>query len=394
MLILLLILLVTETLSITVIKQHFSKVTKLLYYPLILSHVIMSIWLWVLYFTIAGYDSFFDNADHVWLLTSLAGMICAVVTPRIILIVSHFASRIFKNRKGEHRRVVTNTGFIIAVLVFAIITTGTLNGRFNIKEEKVEVGISGLNRNFEGLRIVQISDLHLPCFYHHPDVLMRAMERINNYHPDLIINTGDFTTFGWREFGRNDTILSRAKSRYGNFAVMGNHDAGTYNPDFTQADMENNRLILKNLVESSGYKVLNDENTIVKIGDASLAVIGVTTAGRHPDIIHGDVSAAITGTDSADLRILLTHDPNHWKESVKGRYNIELTLSGHTHGMQMGVITRKFRWSPSEYFYSHWNGLYREGNQLHYVNRGLGVLAIPFRIWMPPEITVITLRAE
>ena len=111
-------------------------------------------------------------------------------------------------------------------------------------------------------------------------------------------------------------------------------------------------------------------------------------------MIHGDLEKAKQGSDNADLRILISHDPNHWEEAVKGKTNIELTLAGHTHGMQMGIMSEKFRWSPAKYFYPHWNGLYKEGRQYQYVNRGLGVLSMPFRIWMPPEITVITIKKE
>jgi predicted MPP superfamily phosphohydrolase len=116
--------------------------------------------------------------------------------------------------------------------------------------------------------------------------------------------------------------------------------------------------------------------------------------GRHPYITYGDLGKAITGLDSVDLKILLSHDPNHWEKAVVGKTDIDITLSGHTHGMQMGILTKHFKWSPSKYFYPHWNGLFLEGNQSQYVNRGLGVLSIPFRIWMPPEITIITLRPE
>jgi predicted MPP superfamily phosphohydrolase len=169
---------------------------------------------------------------------------------------------------------------------------------------------------------------------------------------------------------------------------------GTYDPDFTEADRDNNILIMNNLIKASGYQVLNDEFKTLKIGKARIALIGVVTGGRHPHVTHGNLNKAITGIDSVDLKILLSHDPNHWEEEVVGKTDIELTLSGHTHGMQMGIITKRFRWSPAKYFYPHWNGLYISGNQYHYVNRGLGVLAIPFRIWMPPEITVITLKKE
>jgi predicted MPP superfamily phosphohydrolase len=151
---------------------------------------------------------------------------------------------------------------------------------------------------------------------------------------------------------------------------------------------------MNQLIGSSGYKVLNDEYTIVNVGDAKIALIGVITMGRHPDITYGDLGKAISGLDSVDLKILLSHDPNHWVKAVKGKTDIEITLSGHTHGMQMGILTKKFKWSPSKYFYPHWSGLFSDGNQFQYVNRGLGVLAIPFRIWMPPEITIITLKQE
>ena len=220
------------------------------------------------------------------------------------------------------------------------------------------------------------------------------MYDINKLKPDLLLNTGDFIDFGWREFDANDTILSKAKSRYGNFAILGNHDIGTYDPFFTEADRENNILIMNNQIKSAGYQVLNDESKIVNIGRARVAVIGIVTKGRHPHMIHGDLNKAISGLDSIDLKILLSHDPNQWAEDVTGKTDIDLTLSGHTHGMQMGIITKKFRWSPSKYFYPHWNGLFSAGKQYQYVNRGLGVLAIPFRIWMPPEITVITIKKE
>jgi predicted MPP superfamily phosphohydrolase len=217
------------------------------------------------------------------------------------------------------------------------------------------------------------------------------MDKVNSYNPDLVLNTGDFISYGWREFERNDTIISRVKSKYGNFAVMGNHDFGTYHPYFTEADRENNVLIMNKLIKSSGYMVLNDEFSTVNIGDAKIAVIGITTMGRHPHIIHGDLDKAMKGIDSVDLKILLSHDPNHWEAKVEGQTDIDLTLSGHTHGMQMGIYTKRFKWSPAKYFYPHWSGLFSDGNQFHYVNRGLGVLAIPFRIWMPPEITILTL---
>ena len=391
---LLIILVLTEVLTLVVLRQHFYSSSRAKYFISIVIHVILSMWLWILFLGITTYKSFFDAPWNIWLLMNLAGMICAVVVPRFFLIIIHFSGRLTRIKTGGHVRWLTNAGLIIMVLIFSIIAMSTFIGRFNFKTEAVTIKIKGLNNDLEGLKIVQLSDMHLSGFYHHGHLLQKVMDEVNTYKPDLILNTGDFVSFGWREFDRNDTILSKVKSRYGNFAVMGNHDFGTYHPDFTEADRDNNVLIMNQLIKSSGYKVLNDEFTIVKVGNAKIALIGVITMGRHPDIFHGDLGKAITGLDSVDLKILLSHDPNHWEEAVARKTDIDITLSGHTHGMQMGVLTKKFKWSPAKYYYPHWSGLYSEGDQFHYVNRGLGVLAIPFRIWMPPEITIITIKSE
>jgi predicted MPP superfamily phosphohydrolase len=325
---------------------------------------------------------------------NLTGMICAVVVPRFILIICHFSGNLVRRKSGGHIKWLTNTGIIISVFIFSMIAAGTLHGRFNFQFRPVTIKIKGLNKDLDGLKIIQLSDLHLSGFYHHKKLLQKVIDEVNSYEPDMILNTGDFVSYGWREFEKDDTILSKAKSRYGNFAVMGNHDFGTYDPFFTEADRDNNVLILHQFIKSSGYKLLNDEHTIVNIGKAKIALIGITTKGKHPDMVHGDLGKAIADIDSVDLKILLSHDPNQWEESVTGKTDIDITLSGHTHGMQMGIYTKKFKWSLSKYFYPHWGGLYIEGNQYQYVNVGLGVLAIPFRIWMPPEITIITLKQE
>ena len=391
---LLIILILTQVLTPIVLRQHFYGLSKAKYSISIIIHVILSFWLWILYFEVTGNKTFFDTPRHIWLLMNLTGMICAVVVPRVILNICHFSGKLARRKSSGSLRWLTNTGIIISVLIFSIIAMGTLHGRFNFKSQAVTINIKGLNKDLDGLKIIQISDMHLAGFYHHKKLLQKVMDKVNSYEPDLILNTGDFISYGWREFEKDDTILSKAKSRYGNFAIMGNHDFGTYDPFFTEADRDNNVLIMHQLIKSSGYKVLNDEHTIVKVGQARIALIGIITKGRFPDMLHGDLGKAIAGIDSVDLKILLSHDPNQWEESVTGKTDIDITLSGHTHGMQMGIYTKKFKWSPSKYFYPHWSGLYTEGNQYQYVNRGLGVLAIPFRIWMPPEITIITIKPE
>jgi hypothetical protein len=388
------ILIITEILTFAVLRQHFYNTSKPKYFISLIANIILSLVVWIIFIETTSFSSFYDSPRHVWLMMSMTGLIVAVVIPRIILNILHFSGKLARIKKGDHIRLLTNIGLIIMIVILSIIGVSTFYERFNFKTEEVTIKIKGLNNDLDGLKIVQLSDLHLPCFYNHRKLLQKVISDVNTLKPDLLLNTGDFIDFGWREFDRFDTILSKAKSRYGNYAILGNHDMGTYDPFFTEADRDNNILIMNNLIKASGFKVLNDESEIVNINKARIALIGIVTKGRHPHMIHGDLGKAIAGLDSVDLKILLSHDPNQWAEDVTGKTDINLTLSGHTHGMQMGIITKRFRWSPAKYFYPHWNGLYTSGAQYQYVNRGLGCLAIPFRIWMPPEITVITIKKE
>ncbi len=391
---LLIILICSEVLTIFVFRQHYKGLSKAKYFTSAIINSILSIYMWILFIAVSSYKGYFDDSGHIWLMMNLTGTFCAVLAPRVLLDILHFTGKLIRIRKGGHIRSLTNAGLIIWFVLFSIIVSGSTRGRFNFKTDEIVVKVTGLNKSLEGLTIVQISDIHLPGFHRHKGELVKVMEKVNSYKPDILINSGDFVSYGWREFDRSDTILAIAKGRLGKFAVIGNHDIGTYNPDLNAAERDTNLVRMNELIKASGYRVLNDENTFIKVGDARVAIIGVITKGRHPHMIHGDLIKAMAGTDSADFRILISHDPNYWETAVKGKSKIELTFSGHTHGMQMGILTKGFKWSPAQYFYPRWNGLYSVGNQFLYVNRGLGVLTVPFRIWMPPEITIIKLAAK
>lgn len=391
---LILVLIIVEILSVAVIRQHFYSKSKYPFYVFVILHIILSLWFWILFISVTTFRGAFDMPYNVWNIMQLSGMFAAVIMPRVLLVIMHFTGKLVRRKTGGHINWLTNTGFIIYLIVIIVIGSGTLLGRFNTKTENIEIKIRGLKDDLDGFRIVQLSDLHLAGFYHHREFLEKQMRNVTELNPDLLLNTGDFVTFGWREFDGFDTILNKAHGRYGTYAVMGNHDFGTYQKYFTEADRENNVLRINQLIEKSGYKILNDEHEVITIKGTRIGLAGVTTKGRYPDIIHGDLDKALMDLDSVDFQILLSHDPNHWELAVEGKTDINLTLSGHTHGMQMGIYTRRFRWSPSKYFYPRWSGLYNFNDQYLYVNRGLGVLAIPFRIWMPPEITLITLRKE
>jgi uncharacterized protein len=388
------ILIIVEILTVFTLRDFLRDRSRVICTISLIINFIFSFLLWWLLIRDVTYNSFYDNPDHISMMMNFAGTICAVVIPRIILIIFHFTGRLFRIKKGGYIRWLTNTGLSISILMLSVLALSDFYSRSNFTIEKVEIKFKGLNNDLDGLKIVQISDMHLSSFYNHAKSLKKAMEKVNALKPDLILNTGDFVTFGWREFDSNDTILSKAKSRYGNYAVLGNHDFGNYHPFYTEADRENNVLIINNKVKSSGYTVLNDTNMTVKIKGAKIGLIGIITKGRHPVIIHGDLKKALAMLDSTDLKILLSHDPNQWETDVVSKSDIDLTLSGHTHGMQIGITLKNFRWSPAKFIYPHWSGIYSEGRQVQYVNKGLGELSIPFRIWMPPEITLITLKRE
>ncbi len=385
-------LIVIEILMALVLRDSLGKRPRVIYYPAVIINIILSIWFWTLLVQIKSYKGFYDNPEHVRMLMSMAGTVCALIVPKVLLIILHFCGKLIRIKRGGHIRWLTNSGFIIASMIFIVLIISSLYGRFNFKVETLEIKIDGLHKDLDGFRIVQISDLHLASFYSHKKALANAMDKINALKPDLLVNTGDFVSYGWREYDSNDTILIKARGRYGNYAILGNHDFGVYHPWFTEADKRDNVLLVAKKAQESGYTVLRDTNTIVKIGDARLGLIGINTIGIFPVFKYGNLNKAMSGLGPCDLKILLSHDPNQWISEVAGKTDIDLTLSGHTHGMQVGIYTKNFRWSPAVRYYPHWNGLYREGKQLHYVNRGLGVLGIPFRVWMPPEITLIILK--
>ncbi len=312
--------------------------------------------------------------------------------PRTILVALHFAGVLIRIRHHGYIKALTLTGIIIWSLILYMGAYGYFIGRFNFRYEEVDVHIPDLHPDLDGFRIVQISDLHLGSFHGSSGKIVEMVDKINALEPDLILNTGDFITLGTREFGDIDTILKRNISRYGNYAIIGNHDIGTYLRSATESEIQKTTADVSRLIVKSGYILLNRENDIINVGNSRVAIIGAETRGRHPLIIHPQLDEALKGTIDADIRILMTHDPNHWEQVIADTPGIELTLSGHTHGMQFGYLGKRIKWSPAQYIFPRWYGLYTSGDMNLYVNRGVGVLGIPVRFGMPPEVTILTLR--
>lgn len=269
---------------------------------------------------------------------------------------------------------------------------GMVRGAFDYKVHPIKVTLPNLPSSFNGLKIIQISDIHSGSFVSTAH-LEEAVKIIEREKPDLIFFTGDLVNDRASETDLYIEVLSKIKAPLGVFSTLGNHDYGDYvtwgSPEAKAENLNN----LKNVHAQVGWKLLMNEHIPIKIGEDEIAIIGIENWGgsfHFPK--YGDLKKAHSGTEKYPVKLLLSHDPSHWDLQVKEDYkDIDITFSGHTHGGQFGIEIPGFRWSPSQYAYKQWAGLYSHQDQHLYVNRGLGFLGYPGRVGISPEITVMEL---
>ncbi len=296
-----------------------------------------------------------------------------------------------KYPKISRKKFVSQIGIILATAPFISVLFGMHRGRFAFFSRQQRLSFPNLPSAFDGFKIIHISDIHLGSFASNFHKLEDIVEIINNEHADVIFFTGDLVnnfqeeTFGW------ERVFLKLKARYGKFSILGNHDYGDYTDwESTEAKKRNFQGII-DAHEKFGFKLLRDQSVSLEIEGDEIALTGVENWGHDPFPRYGDLNVAQRGTESYPFKILLSHDPDHWDAEVIDKTKYDLTLAGHTHGMQFGIDWKGFRWSPAKYKFKRWDGLYQHNNQFLYVNRGLGFLGMPARIGMPPEITVIQL---
>ena len=276
-------------------------------------------------------------------------------------------------------------GLLALLLPPIIIAYGSLIERNCFRIKEITIKTTDLPENFDGYRIVHISDIHARSFNGREKHLQRAMDKINELRPDMVAFTGDLITMTPDELENHTHALGSLKARDGIFSVLGNHDYSMYSdagPEARQKHMET----LISAKEALGWNLLMDENRIIRRGADSIALIGVqnTSPSRHfPS--KGNLTRASKGTEGM-FRILLSHDPMHWEAEILGQ-NYPLTLSGHTHAMQFSFLG----WSPSSLMFKQFRGLYTKNGQSLHVNPGLGETIFPARIGVRPEITLLTL---
>jgi len=294
-------------------------------------------------------------------------------------------------------KFLQNLGLIAGGIVMSGFITGMAKWATEFKIWKHKLILDQLPGSLKGLKIVQISDMHLGSWPSKAS-LKEAVDMINSLNPDLVLFTGDLVNYTTDEAYPYEDILKEIRSRYGIFTVLGNHDYGDYVGWDTPADKEKNISDLEGLYSRMDWHLLNNANEIIKVKDHKIAVIGVenwSSYDRFPRL--GDLKKAVVNSDEADLRLLLSHDPTHWENIVsKEFHDIEVTFSGHTHGFQFGIDNDRMKWSPAKYLYKYWSGLYSNENETNpnqylYVNRGLGNIGYPGRIGILPEITFIEL---
>jgi len=287
---------------------------------------------------------------------------------------------------------LTKAGILIASLPVAPMSWGVISGAYDYRVRKQKLYLPNLPKAFHGMTIGQLSDIHSGSFYNKRAV-MGGVEMLLAEKPDVVFFTGDLVNHLAREMRDYQDIFSKVRAPMGVFSTLGNHDYGDYHfgPEPSPAKARN----LRNLIDTHrimGWDLLLNEHRELRVGNDAIAVIGVENwgTGRFPK--YGRLEEALAGTDVYPVKLLLSHDPSHWRAQVLNRPDVDVMFAGHTHGMQFGVRVGNVKWSPAQYIYREWAGLYREGHQQLYVNTGFGFLGYPGRVGILPEITIFELQ--
>ena len=335
------------------------------------------------------------------------GFFLAFFVPKLILFILLFGEdlvrvvvsglqKIFNSNEAyalpSRRKFISQIALGIAAIPFASLLYGMYQGRYNYKVLKYVLHFDDLPETFDGYRITQISDVHSGSF-DNPEKIKYGIDLINEQQSDAIMFTGDLVNNTASEMDNWKQFFGQLTAKDGVYSVLGNHDYGDYVNWDSAAAKKANLDALKEVHREMGWNLLLDEHRKISRGNDTISVVGVENWGAGFKQV-GDLDRASAGLSENEFKVLLSHDPSHWQEKVKkDNKKFHLTLSGHTHGMQFGIeIPGWFKWSPVQYRYEHWAGIYEEAGRFLNVNRGFGFLAYPGRVGIWPEVTVIELR--
>ncbi len=295
--------------------------------------------------------------------------------------------------KGERiprSKFMAQTALIAGGTLLSTFAYGIISGAHDYRVRRIRIPLKNLPKAFHGLKIAQISDIHTGSFYNKTAV-MGGVDMLLNEKPDVVFFTGDLVNDKTTEVREYFDVFSKVTAPLGVYSTLGNHDYGDYakwhSTEAKRKNLDDMLLAHKEL----GWRLLMDEHLSLKVDNEQIGIIGVQNWGEG-FAQYGNLEKAFKGTDEYPVKLLLSHDPTHWKAQVTSQYKpIDIMFAGHTHGMQFGVELPGFRWSPSQYRYEHWAGLYQEKDQYLYVNRGFGYIGYPGRVGILPEITIMEL---
>jgi hypothetical protein len=345
-----------------------------------------------------------EYRDQEWLRTySVAGAITLNVTLVIISLfqllgdIGLFLSRMVRTKDSTEktdvagrRNFMSKLALVLGGITLGAFAWGTTKGKYGWRILKNRLTFSNLPQSFDGMRIVQISDLHLGSFNHNYGPLAEAVEMVNELEPDYIVFTGDLVNEGAEEAEGWRDVFRGLKAKKGKYAVLGNHDYGWGR--ITEEDKDRISREVIDVLEDMDMRVLANEHAILEQSGEKIGLVGVENWGYSEENwfpTRGDYRTSVRGMDEVPFKILLSHDPTHWDHHILGKEAVDLTLSGHTHGGQMGLrIPGLVDLSAGRFFYKRYAGAYTEQGQHLYVNRGMGHLIFPGRVGMPPEITL------
>ncbi|TYQ00296.1 hypothetical protein C7447_101906 [Tenacibaculum adriaticum] len=355
------------------------------------------------FITIFGYErSDGQTKEFQW----AVGLLLLALLPKLIIVFFMFGEDIVRGAQkgisyfspGEtealagRRKFIAQIALGIAALPFTSLLYGMVRGKHNYKVLKYQLPFKDLPEAFDGFTITQITDIHSGSFTN-KEKIQYGVDLINEQKSDILLFTGDIVNNFAHEMDDWVDVFKQLHAPIGKYSILGNHDYGDYSDWKSEEDKEENFKAVKDIHPKIGFDLLLNEHRYIEKDGQKIALVGVENWGKGFKKA-GDLKQATSGIQKEDFKILMSHDPSHWEYEVKeDDFNYHLTLSGHTHGLQFGIEIPGFiKWSPAQYVYKQWAGLYEEFGRYINVNRGFGYHAFPGRVGIWPEITVIELK--
>ncbi len=392
--------------AVKTVSQNLSPKAKTIIYGIYWSITIIAVISFLLF--VFTEQHFLGKKVRTYLFAIVIGLFLAKISAFVFFLVDdlrrgiqYIAGKLFFNKtdmedmagEGISRSVFLSwLGIAAGTTLFGSLLYGFSN-KYKYQIKKVKLSFDNLPASFKGLRIVQISDIHSGSFMD-KEAVAHGVEMIMKENADVILFTGDLVNNEATEMDSYKDVFNKLKAPMGVYSILGNHDYGDYVQwPINGVSKEQNLLNLQKVHADIGWRLLMNEHVVLEKNGEEIALLGIenwSNKGRFPK--HGRMDLAHPGTEKYPFKILMSHDPSHWDAQVKTDYkDVDLMLSGHTHGMQFGIEIPGFKWSPVQYMYPQWSGLYEAGKQKLYVNRGFGFIGYPGRVGVLPEITVIEL---